>query len=189
MEIQWTNFRLFLLHGVVHCLLHWNVTNTQIEIQFSIFSHFLLQIHSEVHFVYRYKFVANGNTFVIVCNHIIVCDKRIYMYSTYWYTITLPWKFYIVREHIFLYWMCCLNRFDRDNFFLNISFIFKKFCRWLNVHKNICVHVLIYVYEIHAFPLSSAYVCVWTRLVSFQLISFRYMCTTNCSTHVPKGVK
>lgn len=98
-------------------------------------------------FVYRYKFVANGNTFVIVCNHIIVCDKRIYMYSTYWYTITLPWKFYIVREHIFLYWMCCLNIVLIEIIFLNISFIFKKFCRWLNVHKNICVHVLMYVWN------------------------------------------
>lgn len=34
--------------------------------------------------------------------------------------------------------------FDKDNFKkLYISFIFKKFCRRLNVHVNICGHVLI----------------------------------------------
>lgn len=41
--------------------------------------------------------------------------------------------------------------FDKDNFKkLYISFIFKKFCRRLNVHVNICGHVLImYVKFMH----------------------------------------
>lgn len=68
------------------------------------------------------------------------------MYSTYWYTITLPWKFYVVSEHVILYWMCCRNIFVLIKIIflkIYISFIFKKFCRRLNVHVNICGHVLI----------------------------------------------
>lgn len=68
------------------------------------------------------------------------------MYSTYWYTITLPWKFYVVSEHVILYWMCCLNIFVLIKIIflkIYISFIFKKFCRRLNEHVNICGHVLI----------------------------------------------
>lgn len=110
------------------------------------------------------------------------------MYSTYWYTITLPWKFYVVSEHVILYWMCCRNIFVLIKiifFKIYISFIFKKFCRRLNEHVNICGHVLI------MYGTCMWNSCIFTQfclcmygLVSFQLINFRYMCTKNTFVHL-----
>lgn len=106
------------------------------------------------------------------------------MYSTYWYTITLPWKYYVVSEHVILYWMCCLNIFVLIKIILKkyTSFIFKKFCRRLNVHVNICGHVLImYVKFMHFHSVLPMHVY---GLVSFQLINFRYTCTKNTFVHL-----
>lgn len=52
--------------------------------------------------MYRYKFVANGNTFVIVCNHIIVCDKRIYMYSVLVHNYIAMKILHCKRTHLFV---------------------------------------------------------------------------------------
>lgn len=101
------------------------------------------------------------------------------MYSTYWYTITLPWKFYVVSEHVILYWMCCRNIFVLIKIIflkIYISFIFKKFCRRLNVHVNICGHVLIMYGMWNSCVFTQFCLCMY-GLVSFQLINFRYMCT------------
>lgn len=113
LEMQCTNFRLFLLYGVFRCLLQWNlnVTNTPIEIQFfyvltsccKSIQRCILCIDTQVRSRWQY--------FCSCLWPYYVCDKCIYMYSTYWYTITLPWKFYVVSEHVILYWMCFLNIF------------------------------------------------------------------------------
>lgn len=100
-------------YGVFRCLLQWNlnVTNTPIEIQFfyvltsccKSIQRCILCIDTQVRSRWQY--------FCSCLWPYYVCDKCIYMYSTYWYTITLPWKFYVVSEHVILYWMCCRNIF------------------------------------------------------------------------------
>lgn len=99
------------------------------------------------------------------------------MYSTSWYTITLPWKFYVVSEHVILYWMCCQNIFVLIKiifFKIYISFIFKKFCRRLNVHVNICGHVLIMYGMWNS--------CIFTQfcLCMYGLVSFNWSTLGTC---------